>query len=154
MAHQVFISYASEDHADAERICAALESAGIPCWMAPRDINPGVDYPAAIVDALASCTVMVLLLTEHAVASRHVLSEVGHVFNDKKRIVPFRLPSVSLSKDLDYFLSMAQWLDAPDGCTDESLARLTEATRSAIRGDTPMLAAKEEPRDPRVRRLA
>ena len=72
MAHQVFISYSSVDAAIAERICVALESSGIACWMAPRDIPPGTDYPAAIVDALASSTVVVLVLTEHAVASPHI----------------------------------------------------------------------------------
>jgi len=119
----------------AERACAALESAGITCWIAPRDIPPGADYPATIVEALASSSVLVLLLTEHAVASPHILTEVGHAFSNKKRIVPLRLAAVPLSKDLDYFLSMAQWLDAHDGCTDENLKRLVSAVQTAIQGD-------------------
>lgn len=137
MAHQVFISYSSIDAATAERMCAALESANIACWIAPRDVPPGTDYPAAIVDALALSIVVVLLLTEHAVTSPHILSEVGHAFNDRKRIVPFRFSSVPLSKDLDYFLSMAQWLDAHDGCTDENLKRLVVAVQSGLRGEMP-----------------
>ena len=141
MAHQVFISYSSIDASEAERLCATLESAAISCWIAPRDVPPGADYPAAIVDALASSMVMVLLLTEHAVASPHILTEVGHAFNDKKRIVPFRVESVPLSKDLDYFLSMAQWLDARDGCTDDSLKRLVKGVQAALRGDAAVEAA-------------
>ena len=135
MARQVFISYASADADVANRICGALENAGISCWIAPRDIEAGTDYPAAIVDGVASCSVLIVVLTENALSSPHILSEVGHAFNRKKRIIPFRLARVPLSKDMDYFLAMAQWLDAPDGCTEHSLERLKEATQAALRGE-------------------
>jgi len=46
------------------------------CWIAPRDIPPGADYPTAIVEAIRSARVLALLLTEHAAGSPHVLSEV------------------------------------------------------------------------------
>ena len=46
--HRVFISYATPDRAAADRVCAALESAGIPCWIATRDIEPGTIFPATI----------------------------------------------------------------------------------------------------------
>jgi formylglycine-generating enzyme required for sulfatase activity len=149
MSHPVFISYSSADTAVANRVCAALESAGISCWIAPRDIEPGTDYPAAIVDAVTSCSVLVVLLTENAVASPHILSEVGHAFNTKKRIIPFRLARVPLSKDMDYFLSMAQWLEAPEGCTDQNLERLKEATRAALHGQT--VAETTEHKESRIR---
>jgi formylglycine-generating enzyme required for sulfatase activity len=135
MAAQVFISYASADKAVAERVSSTLESAGITVWIAPRDIPPGTEFPAAIVEAVSSVRVLVLILTEHAVASPHILSEVGHAFNGKKRIVPFRLSRAPLPEDLEYFLSLTQWLDAFEGCTDQNLQRLTEATRAALTGD-------------------
>jgi hypothetical protein len=37
----VFLSYASPDAALAHKVCAALEAAGILCWIAPRDVVPG-----------------------------------------------------------------------------------------------------------------
>lgn len=132
--HEVFISYASLDKAIAERLCGALESAGISCWIAPRNIEPGTDYPTALVEAINSARALLLVLTEHAVASPHILSEVGHAFNGKKRIIPFRMSQKALPEDLEYFLSLTQWLDAPDGCTDENLKRLIEATRAALAG--------------------
>jgi hypothetical protein len=134
MARQVFISYASADRGAADRVCGALENAGLTCWMAPRDIPPGTDYPAAIVAGIRNASVLVVLLTEAAAGSPHILSEVGHAFNGKKRIVPFRLSSVALSPDLDYFLSMTQWLDAEDGVTDANLARLSKAVQAAVAG--------------------
>jgi formylglycine-generating enzyme required for sulfatase activity len=140
-APQVFISYASADKDIADRVCDTLEKAGLPCWIAPRDIAPSADYPSAIVEAVRSTHVMALLLTEQAAASPHVLSEVGHAFNGKKRNIPFRLSVAPMPEDLEYFLSLTQWLDAPEGCTDDSLKRLTEATREALAGEKASLRA-------------
>ncbi len=134
MAGKVFLSYSSADKDIADRVCSALEATGISCWIAPRDIEPGVDYPAAIVEAINSCQVLVLILTKHAAASPHVLSEVGHAFNGKKQIIPFRLSSEPPPESLEYFLSMTQWLDASDGCTDQNLKRLTEAISDPLAG--------------------
>ena len=135
MAQQVFISYASTDKAAADRICGALENAGVSCWIAPRNIEPGTDFPTAIVEAVHATRAFVLVLTEHAAASPHVLSEVGHAFNGKKRIIPFRIWQQTLPEDLEYFLSLTQWLDAPDGCTDQNLKRLVEATLATLAGE-------------------
>jgi len=135
MFPEVFISYASSDKADAERICEYLENAGVSCWIAPRNIPPGTDFPVAIVEAIHSAGALVLILTEHAAASPHVLSEVGHAFNGKKRIIPFRISQAALPEDLEYFLSLTQWLDAPGGCTEQNLRRLIEATRAALSGE-------------------
>jgi formylglycine-generating enzyme required for sulfatase activity len=127
MDHSIFISYASSDKAAADRICAALEGAGLGCWIAPRDIPPGADYPAAILEGVKQARAIVVIVTPAAVASPHILSEVGHAFSAKKPIVPFRLSAADLPPDFDYFLSMSQWLDARDGCTPENLARLRDA---------------------------
>jgi len=134
MSQQVFISYSSADKAAAERICGALEEAGISCWIAPRNIEPGTDYPTALVEAIRSVRVLVLVLTEPAAASPHILSEVGHAFSGKKRIIPFRISQKAVPEDLEYFLSITQRLDAPDGCTEQNMKRLIEATRAALAG--------------------
>jgi len=131
----VFISYASSDKVIAERVCGALENAGISCWMAPRNIEPGTAFPTAIVEAVNSARAFVLILTEHGATSPHVLSEVSHAFNGKKRIIPLRIWQQALPEDLEYFLSLTQWLDAPDGCTDQNLRRLVEATLAALTGE-------------------
>ena len=48
----VFISYSNVDTAIAHKACAALEGAKVKCWIAPRDIVPGVTWSAAIVEAM------------------------------------------------------------------------------------------------------
>ena len=135
MEHQVFISYSSQDKELADRVCAALENAGFSCWIAPRDIEEGADYPRAIVQAITAVKSMVVLLTTDAMASPHILSEIGHAFNARKRMLPVRLVSSSLPPDFDYFLSTQQWLDASEGFTDETLKRLIEAVSGSLAGD-------------------
>ena len=126
MDHTVFISYSSSDKAVAEQICSSLEGAGIGCWIAPRDIPPGADYPAAILAGIQGSSALVVVVSASAVTSPHILTEVGHAFSAKRRIIPFRLSAADLPADLDYFLSMSQWLDASGGVTPENLARLKD----------------------------
>jgi len=45
-AFDVFVSYAIEDKLIADAIVAKLEAAMIRCWIAPRDIPPGADWPS------------------------------------------------------------------------------------------------------------
>ena len=59
----VFVSYASQDSAVAEGLCAALERDGIACWIAPRDVRPGDFYADAIVQAINACQLLVLVLS-------------------------------------------------------------------------------------------
>lgn len=134
MEHQVFISYSSHDKEMAGRVCAALESAGFSCWIAPRDIEEGADFPSAIVQAITNVKSMVVLLTTEAVASPHVLSEIGHAFNARKRMLPVRLFASPLPPDFDYFLSTQQWLDASDGLSDDDLKRVIEAVAGTLEG--------------------
>jgi hypothetical protein len=61
MAHDVFISYATEDKRTADAVCAAIEARGFRCWMAPRDVLTGMPYGEAIVDAIQGSRVMVTL---------------------------------------------------------------------------------------------
>ena len=48
MPHDVFVSYSADDKPTADAVCATLENKGIRCWIAPRDILPGVDWGGAI----------------------------------------------------------------------------------------------------------
>jgi hypothetical protein len=43
MAHDVFISCSSKYKSIADAICTNVETAGVRCWIAPRDIAPGED---------------------------------------------------------------------------------------------------------------
>jgi len=129
-AGRVFISYASQDAADASRICSALEKAGLPCWIAPRDVRAGTPYAAAIVEAITACRMMVLVLTKSAIDSPHVLREVERASSKTRPVLSIRLDSAQLPPELEYFLSANQWLEASGGAIDPVLPALIEAVRA------------------------
>ena len=66
MAHDVFISHSAKDKATADAVCAMLESNGIRCWIAPRDVIPSMEWGEAIIDAIEQCRIMVLVFTANA----------------------------------------------------------------------------------------
>ena len=90
-APAVFISYASQDAAIAEAACEALEHAGITCWIAPRDVTPGTFYADEIVHAIDAAKVIVLILSENAAASPHVLREDERAASKRSPVVALRV---------------------------------------------------------------
>ncbi|HEX2460407.1 MAG TPA: toll/interleukin-1 receptor domain-containing protein [Vicinamibacterales bacterium] len=87
-AAHVFVSFASEDIELARRAVHSLERAGFRCWLSERDIEPAASYPGAITDALARSGALLLILTESANASPHVLREIELAFNARIPILP------------------------------------------------------------------
>jgi hypothetical protein len=87
----VFVSYASQDAAVADAVVASLEKLGIRCWISPRDVIPGSQYADEIVGAINDAKVIVLVLSEHAIASPHAGREVERArLCSKGRLLVFR----------------------------------------------------------------
>ncbi len=112
MGHDVFISYSKLDKPTADAVCAMLEARGIRCWIAPRDVTPGVDWGEAIVKAIANCQVMVLVFSSHADESPQVRREVQRGFEKGRTVIPFRVEDVDPVESLEYYIGPVHWLDA------------------------------------------
>jgi TolB-like protein len=128
----VFISYASQDVAAADAVVRALERHGIACWIAPRDVTPGEFYADAIVRALNASRLLVLVLTENAVASPHILREVERTSAKRHPIISIRIGSIALPPGLEYFLSASHWLDAGASGIESALPKLVEAVQRLV----------------------
>ena len=133
MNYDVFISYSHQDKATADAACATLEAAGIRCWIAPRDIVPGMDWSEAIINAIAGAKVMVLIFSGHANDSPQIKREVERAVNKALAIIPVRIEDIGLGKTLEYFLSTPHWLDAFTPPLEERLKQLTAAVKAGIR---------------------
>lgn len=129
MPHDVFVSHASEDKPTADAVCATLENNGIRCWIAPRDILPGVDWGGAIVDAINTSRLMVLVYSAKANDSPQIKREVERAVNRGLTIIPFRIEDVPMSRTLEFFISMPHWLDALTPPLQLHLDRLAETAR-------------------------
>jgi hypothetical protein len=143
VAFDVFISYASKDKVVADAVCARLESAGIRCWIAPRDIVAGTSYGEAIIDAIHGAKVMVLVFSSSANASGHIPKEVERAVSNGVAILPFRIEDVAPGKSLDYFIGSVHWLDAMTPPMEKHLDDLAATVHKLIpeKASGPILGA-------------
>ena len=132
MAHDVFISHSSKDKVYADAVCAKLESEGIRCWIAPRDILPGMAWGAAIVEAIETSHLMVLLFSSNANASPQIEREVERALNKEVTIIPLRIESVIPGKSLEYFLGTPHWLDAVTPPFEQHLEYIAQTVKALL----------------------
>ena len=132
MAHDVFISYSKNDKATADAVCHALEADGIRCWVAPRDVSPGLSWKQSIVDAIRETRTMVLIFSDEANSSPQVRREVDIAFESGHPILPFRIEDVEMNKDLYYCIAARHWLDALTDPKDEQIEELVVSVRGLV----------------------
>ena len=107
----IFISYSSKDEKVAERICAALEAKGLPCWVASRDINPGENFGESIVAAIRNAKVMLLVFTKNANNSDEIKKELVLAGHNRLTVVPVRVEDVEPGGAFAYELATRQWIN-------------------------------------------
>jgi len=140
MAHDVFISHSAKDKATADAVCAMLESNGIRCWIAPRDVLASMEWGEAIIDAIEESRIMVLVFTANANASPQIRREIERAVNRGVSILPLRMEDVLPGKSLEYFIGNVHWLDA--------LTPPFEAHLTSLAGTIKILLGRPEPGAP------
>ena len=133
MAHDIFISYSSKDKPIADGICANLEAAGLRCWIAPRDIAPGDDWPTAITSAITDSQVMVLVFSANSNSSKDVGREIILAANENLTIIPFKIEDVKPEPGKQYYLARTHWLEAMNPPTREHIQALVERVKALIK---------------------
>jgi serine/threonine protein kinase/tetratricopeptide (TPR) repeat protein len=128
LRHAVFISHSSEDKLVAEAIRAQLESSGIGCWIAPRDVMAGRPYSGQITEAIRSAQVLILILSRQSNRSKQVLREVERGAHCQIRLLTFRIEQVEPNDDLAYFVGVEHRLDALPGPPDTYYSALLRQT--------------------------
>lgn len=128
----VFISHSSKDKAVSDAVCAVLEANGIRCWIAPRDVLPGMPYGDALIEAIHQSRVMVLILSASANDSGQVMREVERAVSSGIPIIPLKVEDFPLSKSLEYFLGSVHWLEALSPPLERHLQTLARTVRSLL----------------------
>jgi hypothetical protein len=126
----IFVSYASPDREIAFRIVGFLENQGISCWVAPRDVPPGVEYGQAIIDGIEQSRALVLILSDQSNDSMFVKKEVERAVSKTKPVLPVRIREVTPSGSLEFFISSAQWVDAFKSPMEQHLLPLVGAIKA------------------------
>ncbi|MFN2622949.1 MAG: toll/interleukin-1 receptor domain-containing protein [Chthoniobacterales bacterium] len=141
MAHDVFISHSAQDKSVADAVCAGLENAGVRCWIAPRDVQPGRAFAGEITRAIQQSKAMVLIFSAHSNNSQQVLREVQLAVSSHLHIIQLRIEDVRPNDDLTYFLSTPHWLDALTPPVEKHLQRLAAAVEALLgKGDADVAA--------------
>jgi pSer/pThr/pTyr-binding forkhead associated (FHA) protein len=146
MAIDVFISHSSTDKQVADTVCAFLESKGISCWIAPRNILPGEEWGDSILRGIHTCPVMVIIFSKAANDSGPVRSEVDRAVNARKILIPFRIQKVSPTGAMEFHIGRRHWLEAYTPPIERHLELLARAVRDILKpvGDiTPATIAQE-----------
>jgi hypothetical protein len=136
VAHDVFISYSNADQPAALAVLHGLEAVGIRCWMAPRDIAPGAIWAQSIIEGINGCHLMVVVFSEHANRSSHVINEVDAAVRKGAIIVPLRIQDVMPDGAMEYHLRTRHWLDALTPDLENHTAQLAEQIKLLLATQT------------------
>src|SRR6516162_1099094 len=132
MAHDVFVSYSAADRATAFSVVEGLESRGLRCWVAPRDISAGSEYGEEIVEAVKACRILVLIFSAQANSSPHVRREVERAVSARRAILPFRVEDITPTGAMEYALGNTHWLDAFTRPLDPHVAALASTAQRML----------------------
>jgi hypothetical protein len=136
MPFDVFISYSHQDKAVADAACSALEAAGIRCWIAPRDVAPGVEWAGAIVSAIDHCRAMVVIFSSGANQSKQIYREVQRAFEKELPVIPLRIENVTPESSLAYYMGPVHWLDAMTPPLENHLKHLVTSVSALFQPGT------------------
>lgn len=128
----VFISYSAKDKKVAAEICSMLESEGIDCWIAPRDVTQVTPFPEQIIDAIEHTRITVLLLSKSAIDSKYVKKEIQRAFEKGKTVIPFRIEDVEPGKALELFLAGINWIDAWNPPLEQKVKHLALSVKEIL----------------------
>ena len=109
----VFISHSSKDKEIADGLVEFLESRGVSCWIAPRNIVPGSDWAASISTAITSSKMFLLVYTHNSAESEQCSREMSIAESIKNiSIIPYKADDAELKGAYMYYLTAAHWIGA------------------------------------------
>jgi hypothetical protein len=119
---RIFIAYATEDRAVAERLFKELTAHGFAAWMDRRKLLPGQDWPHRIEDAIASSDFFIACFSCKSVRKRGGFqTEIRHALNcansvplDDVFLIPVRLDDcrvpARIQRETQYVDLFPEWV--------------------------------------------
>lgn len=110
--YDVYIAYSTRDVETANAVCHVLENNNMNCWIAPRNISPGVNYAQEISEAIKGSKIIVLIFSRNSMESKYVNNEVQLAFDQNKPILAFKIDQSLPCGEMEFLLKNNLWLDA------------------------------------------
>jgi len=111
MGAEVFISYSSLDRDRVMPVVESLRGNGISVWVDEGNIHAADLWSEQIVQAIADCRVMVVMLSSNSTDSRNVVKEVMLASEQNKALLPVYLEPAEIPAKLQYQLAGIQHLE-------------------------------------------
>lgn len=128
-AGYIFVSYSSKDIRQLDQLEAMLRRLGYQMWIAKNSIRGGTFYAGKINQALKHANVVLILLSEHSLMSRHVKREAQLAFEAQRNVLPVLLGYDSdsiqqaMPDDWSYLLALSQSLRYEEIIANELILR-------------------------------
>lgn len=132
MTHLIFISHSSKDRLIADSVCSILEKEDLKCWIAPRDIPPGQEWPVAIVNAVVTSKLMVLIFSDNANHSQDVAKETLLAIKSDIPVFPVKIEDSEPKGAMIYYLADKEWHDVSNQPLPEEMKNVVNTIRKAI----------------------
>jgi predicted hydrocarbon binding protein len=143
MSKDVFISYKTDNDDVAKAMVKYLENKGISCFYAPRDIEPGKGYAAALTGAIKESKAVVLIASSYINNSEYILNEIDICVANDKQLFPFFIEEFDMNDDCRFYLGRAQRVLAYPNAPESYFGKLCEALAPLI----PMKNVKEDAKE-------
>ncbi len=142
---EVFISYTTSDKQQAEKIVEYLEKHNVSCFIAPRDVEGGVNYAKFLVKALEECKLVLLVASQNTNNSDHVLNEVDIMIDKKIPVLPVFIEDYELNDELRYYIGRKQRIMAVENEFSTYLPAILTAVEERLpKKEAPVVVEKED----------
>ena len=109
MGKDIFISYSRKDTSVADRICKALDRAGISYFIDRQGIAGGMEFPEVLAQAIVNCEIFLFLASHNAYDSDYTRNEITFAFNRKRKMLPYIIDGSSLPLAIEFTFSRINW---------------------------------------------
>ncbi len=124
---RVFISYSSHDTDIAMKVVEYLESKGVNCFIANRDIEGGLKFATKLVAELGDCAAVLLVASSAINTSDHVQREIDIAFDKRKPILPVFIEEFVLIDEYKYYIGNKQRIMAYPDSIDMYYAKMLDS---------------------------
>ena len=89
MPKEIFISYSRKDTATADRICQALDQAGITYFIDRQGISGGAGFTNVLAEEITKSQIILFIASQNAYQSAFTNKEITFAVNHHKHILPY-----------------------------------------------------------------
>ena len=109
--YDIFISYSRKDTEIANKICHALDNAGINYFIDRQGIAGGMEFPKVLAEAICESSLFLFLASVNSYNSKFTINEITFAFNKKSRqsILPYIIDGSALPLELEFMCASINW---------------------------------------------